>query len=301
MKGWTLNVEFLIITGMSGAGKSQAANTLEDLGWYCIDNMPALLIPKFAEICSGGGGFGEMSGGWRQGGKVAFVVDIRGEEEFDTLFTRLDELKLQNFNCRTIFMDCADEVIISRYKFTRRAHPFVASKNVGISEALRIERAMLAPARLRADYIIDTTRLTPAQLKEKIAGIVQTGTIHELFVTCMSFGFKYGAASEADLVFDVRCFPNPYYYDELKEHTGLEAPVRDFVFSHEETNKFMDKLNDMFDFLLPLYSREGKAQLIIAVGCTGGKHRSVAISEALASHIRKNGYRTVTIHRDINK
>lgn len=191
---------------MSGAGKSQAANTLEDLGWYCIDNMPALLIPKFAEICSGGTGFGaDPAPGWRQGGKVAFVVDIRGEDEFDTLFTRLDELKLQNFNCRTIFMDCADEVIISRYKYTRRAHPLVAAKNISITEALRLEREMLAPVRLRADYIIDTTRLTPAQLKEKISGIVQTGTVHEMFVTCMSFGFKYGAASEADLVFDVRC------------------------------------------------------------------------------------------------
>ena len=295
-------MEFLIITGMSGAGKSQAANTLEDLGWYCIDNMPALLIPKFAEICSGGTGFGaDPAPGWRQGGKVAFVVDIRGEDEFDTLFTRLDELKLQNFNCRTIFMDCADEVIISRYKYTRRAHPLVAAKNISFTEALRLEREMLAPARLRADYIIDTTRLTPAQLKEKISGIVQTGTVHEMFVTCMSFGFKYGAASEADLVFDVRCFPNPYYYEELKEHTGLEAPVRDFVFSHEETNTFMGKLTDMFDFMLPLYSKEGKAQLIIAIGCTGGKHRSVAIAEALASHIRKSGYRTVTIHRDINK
>ena len=285
-------MEFLIITGMSGAGKSQAANTLEDLGWYCIDNMPALLIPKFAEIYS--------STPAKQG-KVAFVVDIRGEVEFDSLFARLDELKLQNFNCRTIYMDCADEVIISRYKYTRRAHPLVAAKNITISDALKLERQLLETAKLHADYVIDTTKLSPAQLKEKIAGIVQTGAVHELFVTCMSFGFKHGAASEADLVFDVRCFPNPYYYEELKSHNGLEAPVRDFVFSHKETNVFMDKLYDMIDYLLPLYSNEGKAQLIIAIGCTGGKHRSVAITEALASHIRKSGYRTLTIHRDITK
>lgn len=285
-------MEFLIITGMSGAGKSQAADTLEDLGWYCIDNMPALLIPKFAEIYSATPA--------RQG-KVAFVVDIRGEVEFETLFSRLDELKLQNFNCRTIFMECADEVIISRYKFTRRTHPLVAADGISMTEALKRERELLSYARLRADYIIDTTKLSTAQLKEKIAGIVQTGSLHEMFVTCMSFGFKHGAASEADLVFDVRCFPNPYYYDELKEHTGLEAPVRDFVFSHDETNEFCKKLYDMIDFLLPLYGKEGKAQLIIAIGCTGGKHRSVAITEALAAHIRKNGYRTVTIHRDITK
>jgi UPF0042 nucleotide-binding protein len=283
-------MDFLIITGMSGAGKSQAANTLEDLGWYCIDNMPALLIPKFAEIYSAASG---------KQGKVAFVVDIRGEAEFETLFKCLDELKQQKFNCRTIFMECADNIIINRYKFTRRTHPFVASNSISISDALKLERELLAPAKQRCDYVVDTTKLTPAQLKEKIAGIVQTETVHELFVTCMSFGFKHGAAVEADLVFDVRCFPNPYYYDDLKDHTGLEEPVRNFVFSHKETRDFMDKLYDMIDFLLPLYSGEGKSQLIIAIGCTGGKHRSVAISEALAAHIRDSGYRTLIIHRDI--
>lgn len=285
-------MEFLIITGMSGAGKSQAANTLEDIGWYCIDNMPALLIPKFAEI---------YSSTQAKQGKVAFVVDIRGEVEFETLFARLDELKLQSINCRTIYMECADDIIINRYKYTRRTHPLVASNRITMSEALRRERELLSYARLRADYVIDTTSLSTSQLKEKISGIVNTGSLHEIFVTCMSFGFKHGAAAEADLVFDVRCFPNPYYYDELREHTGLEPAVREFVFLHEETIRFCDKLYDMIDYLLPLYSKEGKAQLTIAVGCTGGKHRSVAISEALASHIRENGYKTITIHRDITK
>ncbi len=285
-------MEFIIITGMSGAGKSQAANTLEDLGWYCIDNMPAQLIPKVAEIYSGTAG---------SEGKIAFIVDIRGELEFETLFSRLDDLKKQGFNCRTIFMECADEVIISRYKFTRRAHPLVAARKISIAEALATERAMLSGAKQRADYVIDTTKLTTAQLRDKVYGIVQTGTVHEMLVTCMSFGFKYGAAAEADLVFDVRCFPNPYYYDELKNHNGLEAPVRDFVFSHKVTNDFCAKLYDMVGYLLPLYQEEGKAQLIIGVGCTGGKHRSVAIAEALASYIRARGYKTVTIHRDITK
>ncbi len=285
-------MEFLIITGMSGAGKSQAANTLEDLGWYCIDNMPAKLISKFAQLCSSSA---------EKLHKVAYIVDIRGEVEFETLFTELDALRAQGFNCRTVFLDCADDVIISRYKFTRRTHPLVAAKNISIMEALASERSILAPASKRADYVVDTTKLSPAQLKEKILGIVSAERTGALLVTCMSFGFKHGAASEADLVFDVRCFPNPYYCPELREHTGLEDSVRDFVFSHKEMTDFKDKLYDMIDYLLPLYSKEGKTQLIVAIGCTGGKHRSVALAEALAAHIKDSGYNTVTIHRDITK
>ncbi len=285
-------MEFLIITGMSGAGKSQAANTLEDLGWYCIDNMPSQLIPKFAELCKAS--TNEID-------KVAFIVDIRGEAEFEPLFTQLDALKSQGFNCRTVFLDCSDDVIISRYKFTRRTHPLVAAKNISITEALSHERQILAPAAKRADYVIDTTKLSPGQLREKMLGVASAEQTGSLLITCMSFGFKHGAASEADLVFDVRCFPNPYYHEELKAHTGLEAPVRDFVFSHTETTDFVDKLYGMIDYLLPLYSKEGKTQLIIAIGCTGGKHRSVAIAEALSAHISDGGYKTVTIHRDITK
>ncbi len=285
-------MEFIIITGMSGAGKSQAANTLEDLGWYCIDNMPSKLLAKFAELCVASPE--KMS-------KVAFVVDVRGEAEFETLFSELDGLRAKGITCRSVFLDCDDEVIISRYKFTRRTHPFVASGNISMADAIALERQLLAPAVALADYKIDTTNLSSVQLKEKIVGIVNTETTEDVLVTCMSFGFKHGAAAEADLVFDVRCFPNPYYYDELKDHTGLEAPVRDFVFSHSETVEFISKLYDMVDYLLPLYKKEGKAQLIIAVGCTGGKHRSVAISEALSAHLSEGGYKTVTIHRDINK
>lgn len=285
-------MEFIIITGMSGAGKSQAANTLEDLGWYCIDNMPSQLIPKFAELCTAS--TNELN-------KVAFIVDIRGEVDFEPLFTQLDLLKAQGFNCHTVFLECADDVIINRYKFTRRTHPIVAAKNISIKEALSHEREILALAAMRADYVIDTTKLSPGQLREKILGIVSAEQTGALLVTCMSFGFKHGAASEADLVFDVRCFPNPYYHEELKAHTGLEAPVRDFVFSHTETTDFVDKLYGMIDYLLPLYSKEGKTQLIIAIGCTGGKHRSVAIAEVLSAHIRDGGYKTVTIHRDITK
>ena len=285
-------MEFLIITGMSGAGKSQAANTLEDLGWYCIDNMPSQLIPKFAELCTAS--TNEID-------KVAFIVDIRGEAEFEPLFSQLDALKAQGFNCRTVFLECSDDVIINRYKFTRRTHPLVAAKNISITEALLDEREILSVAAKHADYVIDTSKLSPIQLKEKMLGIVNAEGTGALLVTCMSFGFKYGAASEADLVFDVRCFPNPYYREELKAHTGLEESVRDFVFSHTETTDFVKKLYDMVDYLLPLYSKEGKTQLIIAIGCTGGKHRSVAIAEALSAHIGEGGYKTVTIHRDITK
>lgn len=285
-------MEFLIITGMSGAGKSQAANTLEDLGWYCIDNMPSMLIPRFAEI---------YSSTPEKLNKVAFIVDIRGEVEFNTLFSELKNLRAQGFNCRTIFLECSDEVIINRYKFTRRTHPMVSAKNISISDALKAERELLAVAKENADYTIVTTNLTNVQLKEKICGVVNTGTTKELLITCMSFGFKHGAAGEADLVFDVRCFPNPYYHDELRSLTGLDSAVRDFVFSHKETTDFTDKLYDMVDFLLPLYLREGKSQLIVAIGCTGGKHRSVAIAEALSAHFRVSGFKTVTIHRDITK
>ncbi len=285
-------MEFLIITGMSGAGKSQAANTLEDLGWYCIDNMPAQFIMTFAEL------YKAVPGNL---GKVAFNVDIRGEVEFKTLFTQIDELKKQRFNCRTIFLECADEEIISRYKFTRRTHPFVASRGISMTEALKLERGLLETAKANANYTIDTTKLTPKQLKEKIHGIVNASSVGGMLVTCMSFGFKHGAATEADLVFDVRCFPNPYYHEKLREHTGLEAQVRDYVFSHDQTCTFVNKLYDMVDYLLPLYQSEGKAQLVIAIGCTGGKHRSVAITEALASHIEQSNYKTVTIHRDITK
>jgi len=285
-------MEFLIITGMSGAGKSQAAKTLEDIGWYCIDNMPALLIPKFAEIYS------LTPAG---GGRVAFVVDIRGEVEFDTLFNRVDEMKGKGIDCRTVFIDCADNVIIDRYKYTRRTHPFVVSKNLSMGEALKLERSMLEVARKRAEYVIDTTKLVPAQLRDKMTAIGSTGAANDLLITCMSFGFKYGAAVEADLVFDVRCFPNPYYEPALKPLSGLDAPVRDFVFAHEETQIFCQKLYDMVDYLLPLYQKEGKTQLTIGIGCTGGRHRSTAICEALAKHIREKNYHVITIHRDITK
>lgn len=286
-------MEFLVLTGMSGAGKTQASNTLEDMGYYCIDNMPAALIATFAELYT-------QTPGKAQ--NVAFILDVRGENEFNTLFEQLDMLKKRGYACRTVFIDCNDRVLLNRFKETRRLHPLVALKNVTVSEAIMLEREMLSPVKARADYVIDTSTLTPLQLRDRIKAILFASEGGSgMIITCLSFGFKYGIATEADLVFDVRCFPNPYYKEELRDLTGLDDPVRDFVFSFDETNSFMDKLFDMVDYLIPLYIEEGKPQLIIAFGCTGGKHRSVAIAEALASHLRANNLNTVTIHRDIVK
>jgi Predicted P-loop-containing kinase len=286
-------MEFLILTGMSGGGKTQASNTLEDMGYYCIDNMPAALIAKFAELYT-------QTPGKAQ--NVAFIFDVRGELEFDTLFDQLDALKKRGYACRTVFIDCNDRVLLNRYKETRRLHPLVALKNVTVSEAITLERDMLAPVKSRADYVIDTSTLSPLQLRDRIKAILfASDSGGGMIITSLSFGYKYGIATEADLVFDVRCFPNPYYEATLKNLTGLDDAVRDYVFSFEKTNLFMEKLYDMVDFLLPQYIDEGKPQLIVAFGCTGGKHRSVAIAEALAAHLRAKNYNTVTIHRDIVK
>ncbi|MFA6948309.1 MAG: RNase adapter RapZ [Eubacteriales bacterium] len=285
-------MDFIILTGMSGSGKSNAANTLEDMGYYCIDNMPVSLIPKFVELYTKTPG---------KSSNVAFIIDVRGEIEFDSLFDELAQLSSGGFNCRTIFIDCNNAVLLNRYKETRRIHPLVAARNISVNEALATEREMLSEVKSRADYIIDTSAMTIHQLRDKIVAMVTSDVKKNIFVTCMSFGFKYGITTEADLVFDVRCFPNPFYEPDLKDLTGIDKAVSDYVFSFDQTKQFMKKLCDMIDFLMPLYIEEGKAQLIIAIGCTGGKHRSVAIAEALAAHLKEQGIKTISIHRDIIK
>jgi len=285
-------MEFLILTGMSGAGKSQAANILEDIGYYCIDNMPVALITKFAEL------YTQIPG---KSSNVAIIIDVRGEIEFHTLFHELDVLRSGGYTCRVVFIDCADNVLVNRYKETRRAHPLVTLKNVSMTEALALEREMLSEVYENADYIIDTSDLTVHQLRDKLTAVIKSHSKRDIMVTCMSFGFKYGIAMEADLVFDVRCFPNPFYEPELKHKTGLDQPVKEYVFSFGQTNEFLVRLCDMIDSLLPLYVDEGKSQLTVAVGCTGGKHRSVAIAEALNKHLYDNGINSITIHRDIRK
>lgn len=282
---------FVVVTGVSGAGKSRAVNSLEDIGFYCVDNMPPALLPKFAELCM------QTQGKFKD---IAIVTDVRGGELFNSLFEGLDELKQQGCDYKILFIDADDSVIINRFQETRRKHPLTEG-GMSIKDALKRERSILRPARERADYIIDTTNLSPAQLKQRIMVLFLGSNKSGLIVNCLSFGFKYGIPSESDLVFDVRCFLNPFYVDRLKKLNGLDAPVRDYVFSSPKTQGFVNKLFDMVDYLLPLYNEEGKSQLVVAIGCTGGKHRSVAIAEALYKHLLENGIRAAVNHRDIQR
>ena len=282
-------MEFVILTGMSGAGKSKAADAFEDMGYHCIDNMPVAFIPKFAEM------YNQTP---NKNGKVVFVIDVRGEIEFETLITELDSLKNNNYSVTTVFIDCENSLLINRYKESRRIHPLVPIENLSMKNAIELERRMLQPIKNYSDYVVDTSHLSVRQLREKIFAIDPDKTKKELVITCMSFGFKYGIVSDADLVFDVRCFPNPFYIPELKHKTGLECDVKEYVFSDGTVSEFLQKVYDMLDFLIPLYVTEGKTQLTVAFGCTGGKHRSVAICEAVASRLRERN-KTVVFHRDI--
>lgn len=282
-------MEFVILTGMSGAGKSKAADAFEDMGYHCIDNMPVAFIPKFAEM------YNQTP---NKNGKVVFVIDVRGEIEFETLITELDSLKNNNYSVTTVFIDCENSLLINRYKESRRIHPLVPIENLSMKNAIELERKMLQPIKNYSDYVVDTSHLSVRQLREKIFAIDPDKTKKELVITCMSFGFKYGIVSDADLVFDVRCFPNPFYIPELKHKTGLEYDVKEYVFSDGTVSVFLQKVYDMLDFLIPLYVKEGKTQLTVAFGCTGGKHRSVAICEAVASRLRERN-KTVVFHRDI--
>ncbi len=285
-------MDFVIITGMSGAGKSRTIDALEDIGFYCIDNMPPKLISKFAEICLQSDG--RIS-------RVAIVTDVRGGELFQGLFDELDLLKNQGFSYKLMFLDASDGVLMRRYKETRRRHPLLDVVKGSIEDAVKSERLLLKPARERADYIIDTTHLSAAQLKERISNIFLDNIATGMLINCMSFGFKYGPATEADLVFDVRCLPNPFYIDELKSQTGLDKPVYDYVMKWPQSTELANKIIDLIDFLIPYYLDEGKSQLVIAFGCTGGKHRSVTFAELLYQHLSELGNKVTVNHRDILK
>ena len=285
-------MEFLIISGLSGAGKSRVADMLEDLGYYCVDNMPIALIPKFAQIC--------MAASERYE-RVALVTDIRERASFEELFGVLDSLWDLGCDYRILFMEADPANIVKRYKETRRRHP-LAGPGVSIETAIENEIKLLAPVRERADYIINTSNLTLGMLQGELYRLFVGGdTKRKLVVSVMSFGYKYGIPLEADLVFDVRFLPNPYYVSELRDQTGLDDPVSEFVFRSPETQEFMKKLENLIAFLLPLYVEEGKLGLTIAVGCTGGRHRSAAIAKALADYIEEQGYAVQCIHRDIQK
>lgn len=282
-------MEFLIISGMSGSGKSRAINALEDIGFYCVDNMPPKLLPVFVELS-------EQAGQDR----VAVVIDSRaGSASLELLPDMIDTLRGER-QLRVLFLECEDLVLARRYKETRRVHPMQGQYGT-VSAAIAAERELLLPIRQRADYLVDTTLLSPIQLRERVSEMFLSNEGALISLQCMSFGFKYGYPAEADMVFDVRCFPNPFYIKELKPLTGLDAPVSDYVMACEDVQVFRQKLHDMVRFLLPLYIQEGKRQLVVAIGCTGGRHRSVTLAEDLARFGRELGYPVNVNHRDIRK
>jgi len=284
-------MKFIVITGISGAGKSLVAKYLEDLGFFCVDNLPPSLIPKFAEICYQSRG--KMD-------KIALVIDVRGGELLNDLFPALDELKAAGLSYSIIFMEASDKVLVKRYKESRRMHPLATEGR--LIKGINDERKLLEPIKKKADHIIDTSNLTPRQLKEEITGIIVEGKVFKgMIINIISFGFKYGIPIECDLVFDVRFIHNPYYISAMKNLTGKNETVKDYVFKFNETTEFLNKLSDMLDFLIPNYIKEGKSQLVIGIGCTGGRHRSVAIADTLQAILSEKGYTVITDHRDINK
>lgn len=285
-------MEFIIVSGMSGAGKSAVVSIMEDIGFYCVDNLPASLIPKFGELCMANTGTYD---------RVAVVCDIRGGQTFDGLFEALDELKAMNCDYKILFVEATPAVIIRRYKETRRSHP-LEKPGRSLSNAVDKEINALEPVRRRADYIIRTTALSTAKLRGEVLRMFgEKNQRPQMDVNVISFGFKYGIPIEADLVFDVRFLPNPYYIAELRDQTGLQEAVRTFVFGYRQTQDFVNHLEDMMTFLLPQFVEEGKSSLVIAIGCTGGQHRSVAIARALAEFIRQKGYRASESHRDMTR
>lgn len=285
-------MDFLIVTGLSGAGKSRAVDALEDIGFYCVDNVPPQLISKVAEICLAGNS---------KIRRVAVVTDLRGGDMFYGLFEELDQMRDKGLTYKLLFLDASDAELIRRYKETRRRHPLAGVVSGGIAEAIRNERVLLRPARERADYVIDTTHLSANELKQRMNNIFLDSIQNSMLINVMSFGFKYGSPSEADLVFDVRCLPNPFYVDALKPKTGLDPEVREYVMDSDNSRELLEKLRDLVGFLVPLYQKEGKSQLIIGVGCTGGKHRSVTFAEALYQFLAERGYNVRVVHRDISK
>lgn len=286
-------MELIIVTGMSGAGKSNAANALEDIGFYCIDNIPPSLITEFAKL---------TRRGQSQLSKVAIVTDIRGGEMFNEIDEVLNQLTQNGIDYKVLFLDASDDCLVKRYKETRRAHPIRnGNDNMSLIDAVQREREILKSVRARADYIIDTTYTTAGSLKQRLTSLFLGDSSKGMSVQVMSFGFKYGSVPEADLVFDVRCLPNPYYIDELRPLTGLDDEIREYVMGCSQTTGYVDRLLSLLDYSVPLYCAEGKSQLVIAIGCTGGKHRSVVLTELVYNHLSNSGFKTSVYHRDIQK
>ena len=285
-------MEILIITGLSGGGKSRAASYLEDIGYYTVDNLPAEMMVKFADFCAGSSGRYD---------RVALVYDVRSGEPTDILIETLERLKASGVNCRMLFLEADNQTIVNRYKETRRMHP-LQKKGESVEQAIRREREWMQPVRDHADFVLDTSALSIAKLRSELLDLFgQQGDRGGLAVNILSFGFKHGIPIEADLVFDVRFLPNPYYVPELKPLTGLDEPVREYVFSSEAAGRFLERLEPLLAFLLPQYRQEGRTELVIAVGCTGGRHRSTAVAHHLATFIGEQGFPVSESHRDISR
>lgn len=287
-------MNIIVVTGMSGAGKTVVGNVLEDFGYYCIDNIPVRLITQFVDL---------YLNQEKKNKKIALIVDVRGCENFSELIDAYTVIKRTGDEiCKLIYLDASTDVLIKRYKESRHVHPLVLSKHLTLTEAIHSERNMLKDVKAMADYIIDTSTLSIAKCRERVISIISDPLLPNLCVSCVSFGFKYGVPADSDLMFDVRCLPNPFYIEELKTHTGLEECVYNYVMSFEKVQKLKDRLYDLIDYLIPLYIEDGRTHLTISVGCTGGKHRSVAIVEALVKHLNElNICSASAAHRDICK
>jgi UPF0042 nucleotide-binding protein len=285
-------MQFLIITGMSGAGKSRAADVLEDLDFYCVDNMPAELMPMFARLCMATKGRYE---------KVALVTDVREKNGFGELLHILDGFDELEFDYKILYMDADVRTLVRRYKETRRPHP-LAQDGESLESSIRREEKLLEPIKKRSDYIIDTGSLTLGMLQNRLYSIfAEDGQKKSVTVNVVSFGYKFGIPTDADLVFDVRFLPNPFYVDDLRTMSGMDEPVKDYIFSSSSAGDFLKMLYEMVDYLLPLYAEEGKLSLNIAVGCTGGRRRSVAVAGALYDHLKKSGAKVTFTNRDMDK
>ena len=285
-------MEFVILTGLSGAGKTRAMHAMEDIGFFCVDNLPPALIPVFYDLCL-------KTEGTQN--RAAVVTDTRGGELFKSFFTALESLKRDKKPYKILFLDSSDSVLVNRFQETRRKHPLSDEMGGALEQAVKLEREMLKPVKECSDYVIDTSGVSPAQLKARITELFLSSAQDSLSVHCISFGFKFGIPMEADLVFDVRCLPNPFYVPELKAKTGCDQEVAGYVMSFPEAQQLLRRITELLEFSLPLYVKEGKSQLTVAFGCTGGKHRSITFARLVAEHLCTLGYHPSVQHRDIRR
>lgn len=291
-KGREITMDLLIVTGMSGAGKSAVVDALEDLGYFCADNLPPAIIPTIAQFVNK----------TDNSQKIATVTDIRvGEKMFNEFSNVLKNLDDMDYSYKLLFVDASDDVLVRRYKETRRKHPLLDKCDGSLEAAIAMEREKLLNYRIRSDYIIDTSKSSVSECKQRVNELFLDDPDSALRIRCMSFGFKYGIPSDADLVFDVRCLPNPFYVPSMKYRTGLEKDVSDYVMNSENSVNVLNKLNDLIDYMVPLYIEEGKSQLVIAIGCMGGRHRSVCFAEKIRDNLLSHGYNVSVKHRDIEK